>query len=233
MKVPPFLIVVPARGGSKGIKLKNIATVGGKTLIELVAEVIHSLPVDNRAIVSTDNHDIAREARRVGLAVPFIRPENISGDRVSDAEVLLHALAEMERIDATKYQVIVMLQPTSPFRTVDHVVAAINQLGNYDSVLTLSETDSKAHPLKQFKYDGFNVKYYDQEGASIIARQQLEALYHRNGVAYVVTRECLTMQRTVIGKNCTAILIQDPMISIDTSWDLDMANWILETKHNN
>ena len=89
------LIVVPARGGSKGIKLKNLREVGGVPLVALAGRVATSLPWVDRAIVSTDHDDIARVAKESGLAVPFIRPQDISGAIISDWQVLIHALTEM------------------------------------------------------------------------------------------------------------------------------------------
>ena len=119
------LVVVPARGGSKGVKLKNLREVGGVPLVARAGHVARALPWADRAIVSTDHEGIARVAEQAGLACPFVRPEEISGSIVSDWEVLIHALSEMERIDGVAYDVIVMLQPTSPGRTSEHVTASI------------------------------------------------------------------------------------------------------------
>ena len=146
-----ILVVVPARGGSKGIKLKNLQKLNGKTLIELVGDIVSQLDFVDRAIVSTDHQKIAEVAKTIGLDVPFMRPKELSGDIISDVDVLTHALLEIEKIDKLKYEIIVMLQPTSPLRKVVHVQKTVLKLvdGNFDSVITVSETDSKNHPLKQ------------------------------------------------------------------------------------
>jgi hypothetical protein len=96
------LVVVPARGGSKGVKLKNLREVGGMPLVALAGHVASALPWVDRAIVSTDHEGIARVAEEAGLACPFMRPEDISGAIISDWQVLIHALTEMERIDAVR-----------------------------------------------------------------------------------------------------------------------------------
>lgn len=100
--------------------------------------------------------------------------------------------------------------------------------GAYDSVWTVSETDSKAHPLKQLVIKDDMLDYYDPEGAKIIARQQLKPVYHRNGVAYAITRQCLEEQKTIKGKRTSAVIITDPLVNIDTMDDLTYAEFLLD-----
>ena len=137
-------------------------------------------------IVSTDHEEIAQVAERAGLPAPFRRPAHLSGDRIGDWDVLTHALQEMEKQDAVQYDIVLMLQPTSPLRKKEHVLETLDLLikGNYDSVWTVTETSNKFHPLKALSVKNGAMTYFDQRGPSIIARQQLEPVYHRNGVAY-------------------------------------------------
>ena len=146
-----ILVIVPARGGSKGVKLKNIQPIRGVPLVALVGQVVNQLPYVDRAVVSTDHPEIARISQESGLAVPFMRPQALAGDIISDFDVLHHALLAMEAIDQKKYDVILMLQPTCPLRRAEHVTACVEKLieGHFDAVWTISETDSKNHPLKQ------------------------------------------------------------------------------------
>lgn len=123
------LVVVPARGGSKGIPLKNLREVGGKPLVARVGDVLRELSWVDRAVVSTDHEEIARVAEAAGIAAPFRRPESLSGDRIGDVDVLLHALESMEQLDAKRYDIVVMLQPTSPLRRAEDVTAAVRKLG--------------------------------------------------------------------------------------------------------
>jgi CMP-N,N'-diacetyllegionaminic acid synthase len=223
-----ILAVCPARGGSKGIPLKNLVPFLGVPLVARVGHLISEIPLIDRAIVSTDHTEIAEVARQSGLDVPFFRPEDLSGDQISDAQVLIHALREMERIDKTHYDIVVMLQPTSPLRRSSHVVHAIEKLvqEGWDSVWTVSETDSKEHPLKQLTIRSGSLDYYDPDGSRIIARQQLTPVYHRNGVAYVMTRTCLLEERSIMGKKNGALILKEHLISIDTMWDLELAEFI-------
>ena len=227
------LAVVPARGGSKGIPLKNLRSVGGVPLLALVGRVVRAAPEIDRAVVSTDHAEIARVAEESGIAAPFMRPEDLSGDRIGDLDVLCHALQTMERLDGVAYDVVVMLQPTSPLREPGHVSDCIHMMisGGWDAVWTVSETDSKGHPFKQLIVapDGA-LNYWDQRGAQIIARQQLTPVYHRNGIAYAITRDCLLNQKTIKGARTGALVIEGEHVSIDTEWDLALLDWILKQK---
>ena len=224
------LVVVPARGGSKGVKLKNLREVGGVPLVALAGHVARALPWVDRAVVSTDHEGIARVAEEAGLACPFMRPVDISGAIISDWQVLIHALTEMETLDAVTYDVVIMLQPTSPGRTPEHVTATMEHLvkGGFDAVWTLSETDSNAHPLKQLNVSPEGgLSYYDPAGAKIIARQQLTPVYHRNGIAYAITRDCLVDQKSIMGAKPGAVVVEGNLPNIDTELDLDWANFLI------
>lgn len=224
-----ILAIVPARGGSKGVPLKNIQPVLGIPLVARVGNIVKQIPDIDRAIVSTDHPEIAKIAREAGLDVPFMRPPELSGDRVADWPVLVHALQEIEKLDGLVYDIVVMLQPTSPMRKAKHVQDTIEKLvkEKLDSVWTVSETDSKAHPLKQLKIINGKIEYYDDSGSQIIARQQLEPLYHRNGVAYAMTRECILEQQTIKGNKTSPLIIEGIMVSIDTLWDFKLVEFLL------
>jgi CMP-N,N'-diacetyllegionaminic acid synthase len=217
-----ILAVVPARGGSKGVRLKNIHPLGGIPLIAHVGRVLRAIPAVDRAVVSTENEAIAAEAEAAGIDAPFRRPESLSGDWISDQQVLQHALTEVERLEGSQYEIVVMLQPTSPLRRPEHVMSALEKLvsENWDAVWTVSPTDLKYHPLKQLTVgeDGA-MEYFDARGSGIVARQQLGPVYHRNGAAYAVTRDCLLRQGTLKGARTAAVVLPEPMISIDTLED--------------
>ena len=223
------LAVVPARGGSKGIALKNLRCVGGVPLVARVGACVAECPFIDRAVVSTDHPEIRRVAEQSGLAAPFMRPEGISGDRIGDWDVLRHALVECERIDGERYGIILMLQPTSPLRRPRHVRDAAEKLGRegWDAVWTVSETDSKAHPLKQLNVEGDRLSLYDRRGAHIIARQQLDTLYHRNGLAYAFSRACIPDLKTIMPERTGALVVDGHYVSIDTEHDIAYVEFLL------
>lgn len=229
-----ILAVVPARGGSKGIPMKNLRKLGGVPLVALAGKVAGECKIIDRAVVSTDNEEIAKAAEDSGLLAPFRRPEDLSGDRVGDWDVLNHALKEMERIDNTTYDIVLMLQPTSPGRTKEHIEATLQKLvsGAFDAVWTVGKTDSKQHPLKQLTVDeDGGLAYYDPRGAEIIARQQLHPVYHRNGIAYAITRDCIVCQKTINGSRTGALVIEGDLPNIDTEVDFEWAEFLLNLQN--
>jgi CMP-N,N'-diacetyllegionaminic acid synthase len=228
-----ILAVIPARGGSKGISLKNLRKLCGKSLVAWAGDAVGKVAEIDHAVVSTDHEGIANAAESAGIGAPFRRPESLAGDRVGDLEVLTHALQAAEKLDGRKYNIVVMLQPTSPFRKPEQVSACIRMLveGEWDAVWTVSPTDSKSHPLKQISVSETGaLDLRDAAGAQIIARQQLEPVYHRNGIAYAFTRECLLEQKTIRGKRTGALVIEEPCVNIDTEWDLELAEFLLSRR---
>ncbi len=226
-----ILAIVPARGGSKGIKLKNLRKVGGKSLVAHTGEVVRQIPEIDAAVVSTDHVLIAEEAEKYGISAPFMRPLELAGERIGDVDVLTHALEESEAYFRKKFDVILMLQPTSPLRKASHVRECLEKFcnSNVDATWTVSQTDSKAHPLKQLKLDGQgNLDLYDDAGRSVIARQELFPLYHRNGVAYAISRECLLDQKSIHGAKFNAVIINDSLANIDEEIDLKWAEFLLQ-----
>lgn len=227
-----ILVVVPARGGSKGVKLKNLERVGGIPLVARVGQLVRELDWVDRAVVSTDHPEITKVAGASGLDAPFQRPAELSGDEIGDREVLAHALEATEADDGEHYDVVVMLQPTSPLRRAEHVTASVDKLigEDFDSVWTVSPTDSKSHPLKQLVLEADRLDHWDPEGAGIVARQQLRPVHHRNGAAYAITRECLLGQRSILGKRASAVVIEEPMLSIDTREDFARVEELLQAR---
>ena len=126
-----------------------------------------------------------------------------------------------------------MLQPTSPLRRPAHVTATVTKLvgEGWDAVWTVSPTDLKYHPLKQLAIapDG-RMDYFDPRGATIIARQQLGPVYHRNGAAYAFTRECLLDQQTIMGRRSACVVLDEPMVSIDVLEDFERVEAVLRRR---
>jgi CMP-N-acetylneuraminic acid synthetase len=228
------MAIIPARGGSKGIRLKNLRSLDGVSLVARAIRVASATPEVDRVVISTDHEEIAAAARKEGCEVPFMRPDALSGDRVADHPVLVDALAQAEEHYKEQYDFVLMLQPTSPFRTPEYISGALSMLteDGFDAVWSVSESDSKAHPLKQLTVNKNQLGYYDNAGKDIIARQQLTPVYHRNGVVYAFTRDCLVGQKTIFGKNTGAYVIDDFQLSIDTEHDLELAEFFMKGKNS-
>ena len=219
-----IIAIVPARGGSKGIKLKNIKKIKGKSLIEITAQFIKKCNFIDYAVISTDHKKIANEGKKFQIHV-IDRPKKLSGDKISDTEVLFHALKTAEKKTKEKFDIIIMLHPTSPLRRVNDIKNSINLLvlKKYDSVWSVSETDTKFHPDKQLEIKNGKIKYFTKTGKKIIYRQQLSKVYHRNSNVYVVRRNLLVNKKTLISNNSGAQVIKSKQISIDTIEDLQKA----------
>ena len=219
------LAVVPARGGSKGVPDKNLRPVCGIPIVALAGQVAGQVAEIDRAVVSTDSDRIAEVAKGAGLDAPFVRPPELSGDLIGDVDVLVHALTATEGVDRCRYDIVVMLQPTSPLRTASEVRECLQLFvaRDADSVWSVSPADKKYHPLKQLSLQDGRLGYYDARGAGVIARQQLDQLYVRNGVAYVLSRSCLLDRRTLLGEKAFACVTTAPHISIDTVEDFAVA----------
>ena len=220
------LAIVPARGGSKGIKKMNIYPVMGMPLINYTDEVVNSCDWIDYAVVSTDDQQIGTISK---LNFDFVRPNEISGDKVGDFPVVEHALLESERLCGKKFDIILLLQPTSPLRTESDMLEAVYKLirGEFDSIMTVSETDTKGHPLKQFVIENNDINHWAEEGASIVARQELSKTYHKNGIVYAFTRDCIINQKTIFGKKHTYQITERPVVNIDTIEDINYLEYLL------
>lgn len=217
-----FLIVIPARGGSKGIKGKNIFPVNGVPLIQYTLEFAKTLKLNSRIIVSTDSNQIATLSKSLGAECPFLRPKYLSGDLVGDMPVLRHALKLSEIKFSEIFNYVIMLQPTSPIRAKKQIYNAIKTIlvNNYDSVISVTPVDKKFHPYKQFELHNSKLKPFSQKSREIVARQQLGRSYIRNGLVYVFSRNFVLKSNSVFSKNSGHIPINEPVVNIDSLNDL-------------
>ena len=229
------LVVIPARGGSKGIPHKNITLVAGKPLIHYTTELLAELAWIDTAVVSTDDQDIAAEALVAKTAEIVWRPEELAADRIGDMPVLAHALGEAEAKAGTSFDVVVMLQPTSPLRSADDVLECVRTLieGDWDAVWTVSETNLTYHPQKQVKLlPGGSIEFYLDSGSQIIARQQLGSAFHRNGVAYAFTADFVRTADSVFSPGrSSAVVTAGNHISIDTPEDILAVEQAMQGPH--
>jgi CMP-N-acetylneuraminic acid synthetase len=218
------LAVIPARGGSKGIPKKNIAPVAGKPLISYTTELTQTLPWLDSTVVSTDSEEIAEVATQTPGVEIIWRPEELSGDRIGDHPVLRHALLAREDQTGEHYDLVLMLQPTSPLRTADDIEGCITQLreGDWDAVWSVSETELTYHPRKQLALSPEGkLDFVIPGGHAIVARQELEPVFHRNGVCYAFARDFLVGSESIYSEAKTsAVVTPGAHISIDTPEDL-------------
>lgn len=229
-----ILVIILARSGSKSIKNKNIKKINGIPLVGIVGKLIKKIKFIDLSIVSTDSKKIGQIAEKYGIKFLFTRPKKLSGDRISDLSVLRHALKKIEKIKNEKFDIIISLPPTSPLREKKHILGALKKFlkNNYNSLWTVSEVDSKNHPLKQLNINKNNqLSYFNKNGKKIIARQQLSKTYYRNGVAYIFKRNIIYKGIEILPPNTGFYIIKDTQVSIDTHLDFKRAEKILSSSN--
>jgi CMP-N-acetylneuraminic acid synthetase len=226
------LAVVPARSGSKGIPDKNMASLGGASLIARAGHVLGQVPWIDRRIISTDSARYAKEGMAHGLDAPFLRPPELSADHSAAREMILHALQACERIDEREYDLIIIAEPTSPFRESVDIETSMWMLleSGADAAVTVSRIDTKTHPHKIFSIKEGRLQYFAEEGSQVTARQTLEPLYARNGLCYCFRREILLSKGALITENTISIVTERPVVNIDEPLDLLWAEFLFE-KH--
>jgi len=228
-----ILGVITARGGSKGIPRKNIKMLGDKPLIAYTIDAAKKSQLISHLIVSTDDEEIASVCREYGVDVPFMRPSELAGDKVPHLPVMQHAIEFMEKKLGFKFDYVVILQPTSPFREVEDIDKTIEKLieTGADSAVSLVEIDDN-HPIKIKKLDGDRVLPYaipEEEGAR---RQDFPIAYKRSGAVYAMTRDLLMIDNQLYGDNIVGHIVpQDRSVDIDNEFDWLKAEYML--KKNN
>jgi CMP-N-acetylneuraminic acid synthetase len=221
-----ILAIVPARIGSKGIIKKNLKKIKKKSLVSHAILCLKKIRQIDKIFISTDSNLIVKEALKFNISTPFLRTKRLAGDRISDYQVISDVLKKIEKLDKKNYNIILLIQPTSPFRKASDIVKCLKILINKkpDSVWTVSKSDSKMHPLKQLSIVKNKINFYEKAGKKIIARQQLQNLYYRNGICYAIKRETILKQKNIMGKFCIPLVINRININIDNYFDLKLAN---------
>lgn len=182
------LYVIPARGGSKGLPGKNCKLLLGKPLIQYAIEVALKLTSASNICVTTDDLAVKEIAERLGIKVPFLRPSELSNDTASMNDVLLHAIHNFGNSNQ-KYDVIVLLQPTSPLRTVKDVQGALS-LFSMDDEMVMSVFKTKANPYYVLFEEEFGFLQKSKKG-NVETRQQAPTVYQANGAVYVINAKAL------------------------------------------
>lgn len=220
------LAVIPARGGSKGISKKNIQLVGDKPLLCYAIDSILDSGINADIVVSTDSDEIAQVALDHGGAYVIKRPESISGDGAKTEDALLDALDQMKSLHGKTYEVVLTVQPTSPFRkseTVKRFWDEFSKIGSeYDAMLTLNETRTDYWVEEEGNYHRL---YPDAPRR----RQDRKPLYIENSCLYATTVNALRETHSVLGNNVQGFLIDErEALDINEPIDLVLANLLSE-----
>jgi CMP-N-acetylneuraminic acid synthetase len=222
--------LITARGGSKGIPGKNIKPLGGKALINwTVTAALESKTID-RVVLSTDDEEIARVAREGGAEVPFMRPAELAGDNSPHIDVVLHAITWLADNEDYHPDYVMLLQPTSPFRTaenIDSAVALAEEKGG-DGVLSVVEAPSHPYIVKRIAEDGTLADFVETP-KGYLQRQTMKPAYAINGAIYLTRTELIIEEKKLsTGRFYPYVMNEEQSIDIDTPFDLHLAELLIE-----
>ena len=230
-----ILAIIPARAGSKGIHRKNMKLVGGKSLIARAAIVANQVGIIDKVIISTDDKKMGEEGVKYGAEFPFYRPKKYSTDKSSSMDMWRNTWIKAERFYKQKYEVSVLLEPTSPLRNVEDIIKTINLLvkGKENIVMTVSKTPAQYTAEKSFiaEKNGDLVSLINSN-IDYSLRQNIKTYYHKNGICYAISRKYLIQEKRFIKKEkVKPLLIERQVVNIDNLQDLCLANWLIDTNN--
>ncbi len=226
--------VIPARGGSKGVPGKNIKMLASEPLISYTIKNALKSKIDD-VVVSTDSQEIATISKSLGAQVPFIRPSSLATDTSKSIDVVRHCLTLLEEQNNITYDLVMLLQPTTPFRSIEDIDNTILKIvdENCDSVISVVDVGA-FHParMKFIQNDRlldppFCEDYENQP------RQELTPMYIRNGAIYL-TKRATILANSFKGEYSKAyIMPQDRSVNIDTFWDFQLAEILINQANEN
>jgi N-acylneuraminate cytidylyltransferase len=226
-----ILALVVARGGSKRLPRKNIRLLGGSPLIVWSIEVAKEMPHICDIVTSTDDPAIAETARHAGALVPWLRPAELATDSATSVDVCLHALNWYET-EHGKVDGLLLLQPTSPFRTRATVLRGIDLFRLSHGRPVLGVSPAVPHPMLCLRVEGESLRPFIDGGMQYLS-QDLPPACAVNGAFYLVAPEDLRVRRAFYAEDAMPLFIDDPeeSVDIDTEWDWKIAEFIAGGKH--
>lgn len=225
-----LLVVIPARGGSKGIPHKNIKPLNGKPLIYYTIDAARCIADDAHICVSTDDDSIIETVEQYGLRVPFKRPESLATDTAGTYEVLLHALGFYEE-KGECFDAVILLQATSPFRTGNHIEEALKLYSDdLDMVVSVKETDSNPYYFC-FEEDAEGMLHISKGDGHYTRRQDCPPVYEYNGAIYIINPTSLkAMPLSKFQKKMKYVMDRECSLDLDTMIDWIIAEYMITDK---
>ena len=222
-----ILAVIPARGGSKGVPRKNLRPLAGKSLLAWTFEAAKHSAYINRVILSSEDEEIIKLAKQIGLEVPFVRPKELAQDETPGIAPLLHAL---EQLQAEKFTHVVLLQPTSPLRQTQDIDGAIKLCLEHAAPACISVSPAEHPPWWMFRLDPNNrlLPFMDPEQMPL-RRQDAPKAYQLNGAVYVAECAYLAKNKSFMGDETIAYTMPpERSLDIDTELDFILAEALLQ-----
>ncbi|WP_206810941.1 acylneuraminate cytidylyltransferase family protein [Paradesulfitobacterium ferrireducens] len=225
--MPKILGLIPARGGSKGIPRKNVRILGGKPLLAWTVEAAVRSSCLDRIILSTDDEEIASVGKQIGCEVPFLRPAELAKDETPGIEPVLHAIKWLKENEDYEPEFIMLLQPTSPFRTSEQIKEAVKLIQTrefllFDSLVSVVKPDHSPEWMFVEKKDGrITPLLYSHQ---VNRRQELSLTYALNGAMYIARTETLIIEKSFVTERTMAFQMDKiTSLDIDTMFDWKIA----------
>jgi CMP-N,N'-diacetyllegionaminic acid synthase len=227
-----ILVLITARGGSKRVPGKNIRRLGDKPLVVWSIDAAKGISNICDIFVSTDDVAIAKVCSEAGAFVPWIRPKELSSDTSSSVDVALHALDWYEAHNG-KVDGLLLLQPTSPFRSKNNILRGIELFCLYKFKPVIGVSLTHNHPMWTMKKKGDYLVPFMSEHGFGKRSQDLPSAFIVNGSFYLISPEDLRTNHSFIGVNTIPLVIESPQeaLDIDTEWDFKMAEYFIEHKN--
>jgi len=222
-----IIAIIPARSGSKGLPDKNIKDLKGKPLIAYTIEAAVKSKCFNKVFVSTDSEEYAKISKDFGAEVPFLRSNENSNDTAGSWIVCEEVLNKLEE----EFDMVVLLQPTSPLRNAQHIQEAIDLFFLKNAEVVVSVT-SLPHPIEwcnQLPSDN-SLKNFIPTKIRTKRRQDLPKSYTMNGAIYIIKSELIKPDLNLCGENSYAYIMEEAQsVDIDSEFDFLKAQMLLNT----
>ncbi len=226
-----------ARGGSKGVPGKNKRKIHGRPLIEYTIECAQKTPLINEIVVSTDDEEIASIARENGLAVPFMRPQELASDTASKWPVFIHLVEKFEQMNGKKIDVLVDLEVTVPLRTPQDIEGSIKLLLADDKTdVVVTAYDAERNPyFNMVELDDNNYAHIVKKpGSPLVRRQDAPEVYSLTGAIFAIKREALYKYSHWSTSNFKIYPIPRlRAVDIDTEIDLKFVEFLMSQSQSN
>ena len=220
-----ILAIIPARGGSKGLPGKNIKLLCGRPLIYYTLDAVKPFGTNIDICVSTDDVKIKEIVELYGISVPFLRPGYLATDTASTADVLLHAL-QFYYEKGEDYDVILLLQPTSPFRQASHIREALSL---YREKIDMVVSVRESHAASVICCENAGGYLETPLNSEALRRQDTPAYYEYNGAIYVINVQSFLETRNLIfARRIKYLMDERSSVDIDTQLDFEYAEFLMQ-----
>ncbi len=219
-----FIGIIPARKGSKGIPNKNLKEINGKSLVELAIESAIGSKKINKIVISSDSEEILNVSKKYNNIDSLMRPDFLSSDEANTQDVVNHVLEHYNKSNIT-FDYIVLLQPTSPLRTGDHIKEAIYKLSKEDTEGVISVCEHDNTLLKCFLEDtNGNMVGVHNNDFPFSRRQDLPKTYHSNGAIYIINTKLFLKNKSFLTEKTKMYKMEEiDSVDIDNVSDLQIA----------